>query len=129
MGIHAVGKAADGIGPKIWLHADDSVEVSLVEAQVEIVGGRTRKDDPALISVAFTTLLQAKVDVRYPRTDLWPGDTNLPVDHPNREPDPVQAADPATERVFWEGANVVERVAVVTVVHDGTEYVVHQRSL
>lgn len=116
MGIHAVGKASDGIGPKVWLHADNAKEVSVVDAQVKIVGGPNQKNDPTRIATAMTVLLQQQIDVRYPVTDLHPDD-------------PVRLADPATERVFWEGATVVERVALVTVTHDGTEYVVRTRSL
>ncbi len=115
MGIHAVGKAADGIGPKVWLHADNAKEVSVTDAQVMIVGGPKQKSDPTRIAAAMTTLLQLKIDVRYPITDLHPDD-------------PVRLADPATPRVFWEGANVVERVTVVEVTHDGTDYVLSTRN-
>ncbi len=127
MGIHAVGKAADGIGVMVEVHAGDAKEVSLVDAQDKLAGGQ--KDDPARIAAEMTKQLQEQVDVRYPRTDLWPGDSKLEPDDPNFGPDPVFESDPATERVFWDGSDVVERVAVVTVVYDGTEYVPYTRAL
>ncbi len=114
--VHKIGRAADGIGVKIWLHADNAKEVSVNDAQAMIVGGPQQKNDPTRIATAMTTLLQLEIDVRYPITDLHPDD-------------PVRIADPATERVFWDGSDVVERVSVVTVTHDGTEYVLRTRSL
>lgn len=128
-GPHRLGRAADGIGPKVWTHADRSKEVSVADAQVKIVGGPKQKSDPVRIAAAMTVLLQLEIDVRYPRSDLWPGDPDLELDDPNREPDPVFAADPATEHVFWDGSDVVERRGVVEVVWDGTEYVIKWRSL
>lgn len=117
MGIHAVGKAADGIGPKVWLHADNAKEVSVIDAQVMIVGGPNQKNDPTRIAAAMTTLLQLDIDNagRYPIASLHPDD-------------PFRLADPATPRVFWDGSDVVERVTVVEVTHDGTDYVLSTRN-
>ncbi len=115
MGIHAVGKAADGIGPKVWLAANTAKEVSVTDARVMIVGGPNRKNDPTRIAQAMTILLQQQIDVRYPVTDLPPDD-------------PLRLADPAMPHVFWEGSDVVERATVVQVTHDGTEYVLSTRN-
>lgn len=115
VGVHAVGKAADGIGPKVWLGATNAKEVSVTDAQVMIVGGPRQKADPTRIAAAMTTLLQMQIDVRYPQTDLHPDD-------------PVRLADPALPYMYWDGSDVVERVTVVEVTHDGTNYVLSTRN-
>lgn len=128
-----IGKAADGVGIRLYRYSDesdeDSAEVNVAETAVMIVGGPNQKSDPVRIATAMTILLQQQIDIRYPRSDLWPGDPDLELDDPNREPDPVFAADPATPRVFWDGSDVVERPAVVTVAWDGTAYVPTIRGL
>ncbi len=115
-----IGKAADGIGPRLWRYSDeadgDAAQVTVTDAQVMIVGSPAMKTDPTRIAAAMTALLQLQLDIRYPITDLDPDD-------------PVRLADPATARVFWDGSDVVERPAVVTVTHDGTDYVTHIRGL
>ncbi len=115
MGVHGVGLAADGIGPKVWLGATNPKEVTVTDAQAIITGGPKRKDDPTRIADAMITLLQLDIDVRYPQTDLHPDD-------------PARLADPALPYMYWDGSDVVERVTVVEVTHDGTDYVLSTRN-
>ncbi len=115
MGVHAVGKAADGLGPKVWLGANNAKEVTVTDAQAMIVGGPNRKNAPKRIAAAMTVLLQIDIDVRYPQTDLHPDD-------------PARLADPALPYMYWDGSDVVERVTVVEVTHDGTDYVLSTRN-
>lgn len=115
-GPHKLGKAMDGVGPRVWTHSDRWREVLVSVASAKVVGGPKQKSDPVRLAAAMTVLLQLEIDVRYPQTDLHPDD-------------PVRLADPATESVFWEGSTVVERRGVVKVVWDGTEYVIKWRSL
>lgn len=109
-----IGKAADGVGVRLYRYSDekdaDAAQSTVVDAQAEITGGASRKNDPVLIAAEMTKQLQTQIDVRYPRTDLHPDD-------------PVRLADPATARVFWDGSDVVERTATIEVFHDGTQYV------
>ena len=160
-GPHRLGRAADGIGPKIWTHADRSKEVSVADAQVKIVGGPNRKNDPTRIAAAMTFEIQRKIDIRKTRGDpdeLIPL-TDFAVNDPHRLADPgmidyfwgdangVRVAisgepemfivnreqtwfeDPELPHLFWDGPEIVTRPAIVTITHDGTEYVINWRSL
>lgn len=111
-----IGKAADGVGPRLWRYSNeadqDAAQSTVADAQILLVGADV--DNPVKIAEAMTFLLQEQLDVRYRRNTL-------------HSQDPVRRNDPATERVFWDGIEVVERATIVEVMWDGIEYITKLR--
>lgn len=164
-GPHRLGRAADGIGPKIWTHSNRSIETSVVTAQVKIVGGPNQKNDPVRIALAMTQIMQDGIDVRVTRGDpdkLIPLATIPDINdqpHPDRLTDPLLIdyfwvdangiavgisgepevfmlnreqtwfEDPELPHLFWDGPEIVTRLAIVTITHDGTDYVINWKTL
>lgn len=112
--LHKTGIATDGIGVKIWIHSDNTREVSLTTAKDAVVGTPTEKDDPIRIAQEMTKRLQLEIDVRKPRKELDMLDSDRMV-------------DPATEHTFWDGDDIVERSVIIVVTYDGEKYVPSSR--
>lgn len=105
--VRSLEKASDGLGYK-W--ADLPTEVTIADATALVSGQPT----PAKIAAALTEALQAHIDVVEKRSSL-PDD------------EPTKSVDPAQENIFWRGGDIVSRSDIVTVTHDGSEYVVSVR--
>ncbi len=106
-GPHRLGRAVDGIGPKIWTHANRSVEATIAASQVKIVGGPNQKNDPVRIAEAMTNIMQDGVDVRVARGN--PDElillTTLPDIEGQTHPD--RLTDPLMIDYFWADENGV----------------------
>lgn len=115
-----VGKANDGIGPRVWRYSDepdeDAAKVEVSDAAAMVVGGPNQKSDPVRLARAMTTMMQLQLDIRRARNDPY-----------YSADDPEILSDPATERVFWDGQDIVYRSTIVEIIHDGTNYVTKLR--
>lgn len=124
MPIHKIERNITGINDgviRLWLDSVISVDITIAETRQTLVG--PPRDDPIQIAAKATALLQDRLDVHIPLTDLPNGVATGDV---AENIDPDRFTDPARPNLFWQNVDgityLIGRSIVATVEWTGKTY-------
>lgn len=104
---------------RVWLTSNQMAEIDCDLERVALAGNL--RNNPEAIAALATQVMQGLIDERQLLSDL-------PADDPDKTIDPAAEYG---ERMFWENIGgqdyLVSRSVVVTIIWNGTEYVISAR--